>query len=342
MRLSEIFGVLGRRWYIVLLGVLMSLGLAVAALAVTPPLYEARGTLLLMPSKDQLSTGGRNPFLHLDALDGPAGIVMARLNGDETRLAIEAVAPKAEYVVESDPAMRGPTIQVTVTDSTPAGALAILDRMLTMASDILQQVQAEREVPDAASVGSMRLVVDTKAERVTSATVRMVMAALGAGLLATAVLAFSLDGLLLRRRRRIAGREGTPATTDGKAAAPAKVRRARSGKPATAAPPQPAAPPDETPQPAAADEMPQPEIPEATEAPPEDPERPGELLVASPAADGDEALLVAEEEAPPVGDDVVAATDEPEQVSGQDPFLLDEDDSAGETAGAGPSSWRTR
>lgn len=236
MGLSQILLVLGRRWYIVALGLLLTLGLAYGALVITPPVYEARGTILLMPSKDQLSTGGRNPFLQLGALDGPAGIVIARLSGDEAHNLVEAQAPDAEFGVEPDPNMRGPGIQATVSDTTPAKTLQTLDLVLTMVTDTLAQVQAEQGVPKSAIVGSMRLVVDTEAERVTTATVRSVVAALAVGLLVTAALAFAVDALVQRRRRsssrqrtgatKPAGRPAEPAGTSTPAE-PSELRVAR-------------------------------------------------------------------------------------------------------------------
>lgn len=202
MSLSQILLVLGRRWYVVALGLLLTLGLAYGALVVTPPAYEARGTILLMPSKEQLSTGGRNPFLQLDALGGPAGIVIARLSGDQARDLVAERAPFAEFGVEADANMRGPGIQAVVSDRSPGETLATLDFVLSLITDTLAQVQAEQGVPKSAIVGSMRLVVDNKAERVTTATVRSVVAALALGLLTTASLVFGIDALAQRRRRR--------------------------------------------------------------------------------------------------------------------------------------------
>ena len=212
MRLSRILGVLKRRWYVLVIGLLLSAGLGLLGVRISPPVYLAQGTILLLPSKEQLNAGGRNPFLHLDGLTGPAGIVIVRLDSDQNRAAIEAVSPTADYLVEPDPAMRGPGILVSVTDRTAEGALATLDFVLDTVTDTLREVQTERSVPSSATVGSMRLVVDVEPERQINGTLRMAVAGVGGGLVLTAAAMVAIDVLMLRRRtkrsRRPVGAEG--------------------------------------------------------------------------------------------------------------------------------------
>lgn len=202
MGLSRILGVLKRRWYVMVIGLMLSVGLGLLGVRISPPVYLAQGTILLLPSKEQLNAGGRNPFLHLDGLTGPAGIVIVRLDSDQNRAAIEAVSPTADYVVEPDPAMRGPGVLVSVTDRTAEGALATLDFVLDTVTDTLREVQAERSVPSSATVGSMRLVVDVEPEREINGALRMVVAGVGGGLALTAGAMVAIDVLMLRRRAK--------------------------------------------------------------------------------------------------------------------------------------------
>ncbi len=232
MGLSRILGVLTRRWYVLVVGLLLSAGLGLGAVRISPPAYTAHGTILLLPSKEQLNAGGRNPFLHLDGLTGPAGIVIVRLDSDQNRAAIEALSPTAEYLVEPDPEMRGPGILVSVTDRTENGSLTTLDFLLNTVTATLREIQAERKVPNSATVGSMRLVVDTQAERQMSGTIRMVIVAVGVGLLVTFVAMVAIDALALRRRRATATRAGaTLSDVDGsdeatRRSAPQRPKRA--------------------------------------------------------------------------------------------------------------------
>lgn len=222
MKLGRIVQVLSQRWYVFVSGMLVSVALGYGALILVPPVYQAQGTILLMPSQEQLRAAVRNPFLQLGSLEGPAGIVIARLSGDAARIQIEAKAPTAEYLVEPDPAMRGPGVLVTVTDRTPDAALDTLDFVLDLVTDTLAAVQVEQNVPQTAVVGSMKLVVDIEAERVTTATVRAVVAVLGVGMLATVALAIGLDSLPLRRTnsRRRPGTDPGAGDDGGSVAAP--------------------------------------------------------------------------------------------------------------------------
>lgn len=210
MSFSQIIGTVARRWYLVLLGVLVSAGLAYLGTQYEPPQYQASGTILLLPSKDQMSAGGRNPYLQLTNLDSVANIVMARLNGDDVVTRYEEASPNAEFYIQSDTSLRGPTIQVTVVADTETDSLRILQSLLDDATQTLKNAQAEQKVPKAAAVSSMLLVADTRAEMLLNDTLRTSVAAGAAGLLGTVLMVFALDGLLARRTNGQGSRWGRP------------------------------------------------------------------------------------------------------------------------------------
>ena len=199
--LTEVFQALGRRWYAVLVGMLATVALAYTAYAVTPTQYAARGIVLLLPSADATAEAG-NPFLALSGLEQPAGVVVAYFASSSAQREVEALSPSAEYLIAIDDSTRGPAISVNVTDSTAASAIAMLDYLIDRVPEELARIQAELDVPSSAAVGSMALTADTVAEQDRSAMVRMVIAATGLGVLLTGAAAFTLDGMLLRRRQR--------------------------------------------------------------------------------------------------------------------------------------------
>ena len=45
----DVVKALGRRWYVVVVGLILSVGLAMSAYSITPAEYNARGLLLLLP-----------------------------------------------------------------------------------------------------------------------------------------------------------------------------------------------------------------------------------------------------------------------------------------------------
>lgn len=199
--LTEVFHALARRWYVVLGGLLATVALVFAAYAVTPTQYTARGLVLLLPSADATAEAG-NPFLALSGLEQPAGVIVAYFASSSAQKEVEALSPSAEYLVAIDDSTRGPAISVNVTDSTAASAIAMLDHLMDRVPQELSRIQAELDVPTSAAVGSMALTADSVAEQDRSAMIRMVIAAAGLGILLTGAAAFTLDGILLRRRQR--------------------------------------------------------------------------------------------------------------------------------------------
>lgn len=218
----DVLRAIWRRWYVVLAGLLITAGLAFGAWRLVPPTYQAEGTILLLPSKSTVSQGGQNPFLNLDSLTAPAALVIARLDGEAERSELAKTTPTAEYSVDTDPTMRGPTILVTVTDKTAKSTLRTLNSMLDNATSILSEIQREQDVPSDAVIGSMRLTVDTKATRVTSDTVRVIVATAVAGVIVTLALAVGIDAWLRRRaarpRARAARKQGKAAGDDARPA----------------------------------------------------------------------------------------------------------------------------
>lgn len=195
---------LRRRWYLAVAGLLGTAGLGFAAWTLVPPTYEARGTVLFLPPDYSLAEG-QNPFLELANLDMPASVVAAYLDGDDARERISLIAPTADYTVELDPSVRGPIVLLTVEDTTPAGALRVLDTVLDSVPAALTDLQDQLDVPARATIASMRLAVDSEAEPVTRTTLRAVVAAAGFGVLVTVAGAVAFDTLL--RRRASARRE---------------------------------------------------------------------------------------------------------------------------------------
>jgi hypothetical protein len=182
-------------------GILATAALAFGAYQLTPPVYDTRGLVLLMPPENAVPPGG-NPFLALSDLDLPARLIVAYFQSAPAQAAVEKRAPDAEFTVAIEESTRGPVIAVDVTDSSPDGALETLDYLMGDIPVQLERMQNEVDVPATATVGSIPFTADVKAEQDDSATIRIVLAAAAVGLVATGALAFTLDGLILRRRAR--------------------------------------------------------------------------------------------------------------------------------------------
>lgn len=236
MTFTEIVRALGRRWYVVLLGLLLTGWLGYGAVVLTPPVYTARGLLLLLPSDQAVGDGG-NPFLVLGGLDLPARILVAYYESDVAKDQVAEVAPDAEYVVAIEESTRGPVIAVDVKEKTPEGAIAALEYIADSIPRELGRLQQEVDAPPEAVVSSMQLTMDVEATTDNGGTVRALIAAVGAGLVATGLLALGVDGLALRRRDSVrlkssrAGGVAAPAPAGGRPVQVVQVPGAASRRP---------------------------------------------------------------------------------------------------------------
>jgi hypothetical protein len=201
-----------QRWYLIAVGLLASIGLGLGAADLSPPTYEAHGTVLMLPSKVQVTGDGMaNPFLQLTTLDAPASILINRLNGSDVQDRIRQQHPEATYLAAPDMSMRGPVVAITVTDTTAEGAMNTLDDVLAMVPEVLTSLQKQVNVPNRAQVTSMPLAVDGEPTVITRATARAQVAAFGLGLLLTLAGTVGIDTLLRRRSiRRASSEDASP------------------------------------------------------------------------------------------------------------------------------------
>lgn len=201
MSLSDFVGALGRRWYVVLVGLLVTAGLSFGATIVAPPQYTARGLILLLPSKQAVGRGG-NPLLGLGGLDLPARVLVAHFASQSAQQDISERAPDAEVTVSVDDSTRGPVLAIEVIDSTPQGALDMMNYVADQVPLNLERIQREVGAPEASMVRSVGLTFAGVAEIEYRNLIRAVIASVVFGLALTAFLVFFIDGVLRRRRGR--------------------------------------------------------------------------------------------------------------------------------------------
>ena len=199
----EVLRALGRRWYVVIVGLLATGGLAYGALVTSPPEYHARGLVLLLPSQAAVGKGG-NPFLQLSGLEQPAGILVASFSSAPARAEVEERSPTADYTIGIDDSTRGPVIAVDVTAASAAETMETLNHLVTRIPQELARLQAQVQAPSGTAIGSMPLTVDKKADVSRAGTIRTVIAALVVGLVGTGAAGYAVDALIQRRRLRSA------------------------------------------------------------------------------------------------------------------------------------------
>jgi hypothetical protein len=195
----DVLRALGRRWYVVIAGLVLTAAMTLGAYQLSPPEHNARALVLLLPPKSDLGKGG-NPFLQLSGLEQPASILTGYFSSEPARAEVEKLSPNAQFTVAIDSSTRGPVILVDVTDDTAAATMKVLEYLLGRIPEELTSLQQKVGARQATTIRSMPLVVDRQPKADTSGTLRAMIAALVLGLVATGVTAYSIDGLVQRRR----------------------------------------------------------------------------------------------------------------------------------------------
>lgn len=213
MAISDVLGPIRRRWYILLVGLVLAGCAGWAAGVFAPSQYTARGLVMLLPSP--LTTGPKgNPLLNLGGLELPARVLIAYYSSEPAQSDLEKVAPKATVQVALEASTQGPIIAVDVKDATPDGAMSVLHYVTDSIPENLARIQQEVGTSKQAAVGSMPLVLDTEARRDSSLMVRLVVAAVLAVLALTFFLVFAVDGILVRRASVDADGDEGPMASD--------------------------------------------------------------------------------------------------------------------------------
>ena len=201
MTLRGLLGAFWRRWYLLLVGLLLTAGLVMPAAQAAPPQHRARALILLLPSETMAAEGG-NPLLEVSGLDFPGRVLVAYFSSETALRQIEALAPEAEVSVEMDESTRGPVLAVDVLDATPESALATRDYMTEQIPIQLARIQIRVGAPLKTRVRSIPLTVDGEATVDYGKFTRLTIAAGTLGLAATGFSVTVLDAWLLDRRRR--------------------------------------------------------------------------------------------------------------------------------------------
>lgn len=208
MYLVDALTVLARRWYVVLVGVLVMAGGAAAAIAFVPTTYQSSGQMvLLLPPGASGADKPVNPYLNLQTgLTTAASLVAGAASTKDVAKEMDAKGLDAEYAVAVVPGT-GPLIIVTAKDSDPGLATATRDAMMAWIDHELQRIQEEVDVPRAQYIRATRSSVSRTAEALPGSKLRALAAMVAVVGLLTLALTFGIDRLLLRRgARRAAAR----------------------------------------------------------------------------------------------------------------------------------------
>lgn len=153
MDLAEIFRVMRRRWYVLLPGLLLTVGLTVAVAVVVPVTYQSQSTVVLLNSQKATVAYDGNPFLSTQtSLTGMADGLARNLNSDVSVRELKSRGATGTSEAKLADNAQGPLMWLTVTGTDKAAVLAS-DRILTAyTKERLEQFQKQQSVTPKAMI----------------------------------------------------------------------------------------------------------------------------------------------------------------------------------------------
>ena len=201
MRLNDTLKALGRRWYLVILGVAVTAGACFFIYEQIPVKYEAQGSLVLMPPSATVGDEG-NPYLFLGGMGQALDVLTRHVNAAEVAEPVLEDHPDTSYTVEPDRATSGPIIQVSAVGLTPDATMSVLHAALQTVPVSLDAMQDEVSIEDRLRIGLMTVVIDTEATKDDKQRLQLLIFAAAGGLVGTVLVTGMIDGLVVAARKR--------------------------------------------------------------------------------------------------------------------------------------------
>lgn len=211
MSFASIGRALVRRWYVSVLGILITVGLLAGAVVEVPATYQARASVLLLPPKTKLEA---NPLLGLGGLQEVSDVLARAISDSETADQILAIGSGGKYSVGRDTSTSGPIILITAEASTSTAALAIKRALIDKLGPILTGLQVSQNVPTDSLITLVTLTDDKTVSTQRKSQLRALIAAAAVGILLTILLVALVENRSTRRKRKLADRAAADAQLD--------------------------------------------------------------------------------------------------------------------------------
>jgi hypothetical protein len=192
---------LRRRWYLAVVGVLLTLAAGAAVFSAVPPTYEAKASVVLVPPSGSVPEGS-NPYLYMGGLATTVDVLSRSLSDEQTRHTVLNGDGSLDYTAAPDTTSAGPILLVTASGPTPETSMATLKRVVETVPTSLGQIQSSLGIAPRAAITSMTLTQDDKPTPVQKTRIRATLAVVAVFAAMSLLLIALIDGLLLRRRAR--------------------------------------------------------------------------------------------------------------------------------------------
>jgi capsular polysaccharide biosynthesis protein len=197
---KDFMKVLQRRWYVLVVGLLVLAAAGLGVVKVVPTNYEASASVLFLLPPRGTTEAPVNPYLNTPSgLTLTALIIGGVLSTPEEQRSMTAAGFTSQFSVGQTPGSSAPLVYVTVEDTDPRMAVATLNEVLKRISAELKKMQDEAGAPRDQRMVAHMFSVTEQAEAVAGAKMRALAAVGGLGVVLTLVAAFAIDGSRLRK-----------------------------------------------------------------------------------------------------------------------------------------------
>ena len=201
MYFTDILRVVRRRWYVLLIGLLLVAGAAGVTSKYIRTEYQASGEMLLLLPAD--AAGVRtplNPLLNLQAGQSvAAALVAGKISSDDVKADLVAHGFTGDYTVTTSPTI-GALLLITVKDTNPEAAIDTRDEIIRRVESQLKLVQSDLDVPVNQFIRVGISTVTKSAETLAGSRLRALAVVVGVGTISTILLTFWIDRMAQRRR----------------------------------------------------------------------------------------------------------------------------------------------
>lgn len=190
-----------RRWYFLVIGLIITGFITYFAFVTVSPTYEAKGSIVLIPPAVAVTVGD-NPYLYLGGLDQALGVLQVKVVSPEIAGPLTDRYPGANITIANDATTSGPIMSVAVSANSPGETMELLRGAMELVPTTLGQLQKELNVPAQSVIASMTLSADLEPTIVAKKQIQMTAIAAVGGLAATLLLTGFIDRLMSRRREK--------------------------------------------------------------------------------------------------------------------------------------------
>jgi hypothetical protein len=190
-----------RRWYFVVIGVLLTACGALLLSSLVPPTHRATARVVLIPPSSLVSADG-NPYLFLGGLEQALGVLTVKLSSDAASEQVLEAHPGGSYTAVKDAVSPGPIMLITAESESPESTLQVLDAVLKIVPENLENMQDQLNIPKPSRITALTIVREDTTTKVLQSQLRAVLGGVALGLSMTVLLTGLLDRMLTARKAR--------------------------------------------------------------------------------------------------------------------------------------------